>query len=102
MSVVFAVLELIEAGKKQPPTLQELLEAKHVDPDCRQILKIVDNPQGKFTVDINSLLHRVAPLNGRIQINIPSVYRLVLFNLCHYSTMAGHTKKRFIDDAMRP
>lgn len=66
-----SVLTLAKVKKKHPLTLQQLLEAKYLDPECRQTLKIVGKPRSSFTVDVNALLARVASLDGTVQIQIP-------------------------------
>lgn len=80
---VSVVLVQTKAGKEHSPTFQQLRKAQHLDPDCRQIVIIVDRSRSNLTADRNGLLVRVSPLNGAIQIFTPAVYRPVIRYLCH-------------------
>lgn len=50
-----------KTGKEQPPTFQQLLGAQHLDPEWRQILKVVGRPRSNFTASTNAPLVRVKP-----------------------------------------
>lgn len=98
---VSAVLSITKANNDHPQTLQERLEAQNLDPDCRQILKIVDERQSNFRLDTNGFLVRMALLDRAIQIYIPAAYHPAVRHLHHYTTLAGHRRERHMYDTMR-
>lgn len=64
------VLTLAEADKKHPPAPQQLLDAQHLDLECRETVKIVNKLWSNITVDKNGVLVCIKPSNGAVQVYI--------------------------------
>lgn len=77
-SSVLAALALTEPNKENPPALQQQLEAEFLDLEWCQTLKVIDKIRSDFTVDANSLLEHVAPLDRAVQIYSSNIYQQVV------------------------
>lgn len=74
-----------------PLSVEELLEAQAEDPRCHEVRREMDgNAKSRFQEDPRGLLVRVAPLDGALQVYVPTHLRHGVMMREHLPTHAGH------------
>ncbi len=69
----------------EPISAEEYIEAQGADPWCQIMLTKADEGQGwRFKHDDLGLLVRIAPLDLREQVLVPSALRSRILHLAHY------------------
>lgn len=87
-------------NKKQPPTLQKLLDTQYPELKIRPAVRIVDKPRRNLIADIGSFPVLIATLNVAVQLYISAAHHPVILHLYQYSVLVGHLEEWHMYDTI--
>ena len=91
-----------EPEKEQPVTLACMLAAQKKNQRCRDLPdKMEQNEHSRFSETAEGLLVRVAPMDGAVQVYVPSILRQDLLRLERNVVRAGYPRINRMYDSVR-
>lgn len=83
------------------PTLLDFIETKPTDTYCNEVRQYIGSSNTTCTYEKSSILVKKAPINGEIQILLPTSLRKGILNPTHYSLPAGHSGEQRVYESFR-